>query len=132
MPGATMAEPRQATEIETEIDEIGARGDGIATQDGTRIYVPNTLPGERHRVALGPPGRHGIPGQSLERLSSSPDRITPPCPHYDDCGGCSLQHWSPTAYGDWKRGRVVDALTRVGLPDAPVAGFYHSRVFPSG
>ena len=108
-------------EVEIEIGEVGARGDGIGVHEGVRVFVDGALPGERHRVRLEPPGRRGRRGHGLERLATSPDRQTPPCPHYVSCGGCVLQHWRGDAYGAWKRDRVVRALARVGLEDVQVA-----------
>ncbi len=51
-------------------------------------------------------------------IEPGPDRTKPPCPHYDDCGGCALQHISDSAYQDWKQASVLETLTRRGLqPD---------------
>jgi 23S rRNA (uracil1939-C5)-methyltransferase len=56
-------------------------------------------------------------------LEPSPDRVEPPCPHYDGdrCGGCQLQHLAPDAQRDAKAGIVRDAITRIGKrqADAP-------------
>ncbi|MBX3480909.1 MAG: class I SAM-dependent RNA methyltransferase [Caulobacter sp.] len=90
-----------------DITRIGAQGDGIG--DGG-LFVPLTLPGERVRVAV-----EGNRGELIEPLSTSPDRVSPPCPHFGDCGGCGLQHWSAAPYLAWKRDRVIEALSRESL-----------------
>jgi 23S rRNA (uracil1939-C5)-methyltransferase len=41
--------------------------------------------------------------------------ITPGCPHFGVCGGCTLQHLSPSSYSDYKRGLVVQAMESNGL-----------------
>ncbi|MBP0464970.1 class I SAM-dependent RNA methyltransferase [Roseomonas sp. PWR1] len=101
------------------IERMGAGGDGIAAGP---IYVPRALPGERVRVH---PGARRGDGQAaaLEAvLEPSPDRVPPPCPHFDQgCGGCAVQHWAPAAQAGWKRARLAEALSRAGFPDAPVA-----------
>ena len=48
-------------ELEIDIEQIGARGDGIATlEDGRRLYVPFTVPGDRVRARLGKPRPDGF------------------------------------------------------------------------
>ena len=93
--------------------------------DGTaRLHVPRTLPGET--VHLQP-----LPGGSRARLldivQPSPDRVVPPCPHFQQgCGGCALQHWDEAAYAAWKRGLVVAALERAGFAQPPVSALHRA------
>lgn len=96
-----------AVRVELTAESIGARGDAIA--EGP-VYVPGLLPGEKAIVEI-----QGDRGQVIERLSNSPQRVQPPCPVYDTCGGCSFQHWDLASYRDWKREQVVTALKRAGI-----------------
>jgi len=86
------------------IDSIGAKGDGVASGP---VYAPLTLPGERVRAE-----RQGDRAEVEAILVPSPDRVTPPCPHFGDCGGCSLQHWASAPYLAWKADQVRQALSR--------------------
>lgn len=104
--------------IEVEAGNIGARGDAIVSGP---VYVPGLLPGERARINV-----KGERGQIVERLSTSSQRVEPPCPIFETCGGCSLQHWHLDAYKDWKRSLVVTALQRAGL-DAEVRPLFHAH-----
>ncbi len=94
-----------------DITRLGGQGDGIAETREGQIFVPFTVPGdvinagvEKSRASL------------IAVLTPSPDRVTPPCPHFGPdeenagCGGCALQHVADEAYRDWKRGLVVVAL----------------------
>ncbi|MCW8087637.1 class I SAM-dependent RNA methyltransferase [Sabulicella glaciei] len=103
-----------AEAVETKIEAMGAGGDGIAPGP---LFIPWTLPGERVRATPGAKGRARLE----EVLAPSPERVAPPCVHFGPCGGCALQHWSLDAYAEWKRSRLVEALSRAGFPDAPVA-----------
>jgi 23S rRNA (uracil1939-C5)-methyltransferase len=96
------------------IDRLGHLGDGIAeTADGP-LFVPFALPGERVVVA-----RTGGRAELLAVETPSPDRITPACRHFGDCGGCALQHLAPLPYAAFKRTRVVEALAAERL-EVPV------------
>ncbi len=92
---------------------MGADGDGVAAlPDGAALYLPDTLPGE-----LVQPGvllRRGE-GWTTDAVLVEPsaDRVSPPCPHFGPCGGCTLQHWRDDAYAEWKVSQVVDALRRM-------------------
>jgi len=46
--------------------------------------------------------------------------IDPLCPHFEICGGCSLQHLAPVAYAEFKKDLVIDALAQAGLGDIHV------------
>ena len=95
---------------EVVVERIGADGDGVATlPDGTTVYLPGTLPGERVRVRDG------------EILAASPDRVTPPCLHFGTCGGCALQHFRDDAYIAWKSALLEAALTRAGFSKIPMS-----------
>lgn len=84
------------------IETIGGEGDGVAPGP---IYVPFTLPGETVR-ATGAGERRDLDAV----LVASPERVTPPCPHFGVCGGCALQHWEHAAYLAWKVERLRKTL----------------------
>ncbi len=105
-----------AQRFTVRIEDIGASGDGIATVDGARIFVPLTAPGDLADIEA-----RGDRGVLIDLKEKSPHRIDAPCRHYGQCGGCSLQHVARGFYRDWKRRRVADALAREGLADAEVA-----------
>ena len=98
-----------------EITGLGARGDGIGRVDGRPLFVPFAAPGDRLRVAIEGERDGGLVGRIRERLEAGPERATPPCPHFGDCGGCALQHLAPEAYVRWKQALVGEALARRGL-----------------
>ena len=100
--------------VEADVLRVGGQGDGVCqVQDGRALFVPFTLPGEAVRVEA-----DGERGELLEILAASPERIDPVCAHYEQCGGCALQHWDHAPYLDWKQAKVREALAREGLsPD---------------
>ncbi|WP_343313742.1 class I SAM-dependent RNA methyltransferase [Brucella sp. BE17] len=107
------------------IRSVGAGGDGVANLTGDQIYVPFTLPGEVANVA-----RVGNRADVMALLQTSNERQDAECRHFEDCGGCSLQHWQDEPYRLWKRELLVSALKGRGLDvdvDALVACEPRSR-----
>ena len=99
-----------------DITGIGAAGDGIARlPDGSTCFVPLALPGETVRATV-----QGSRAKLDAVLSASPDRVTPPCPHFAECGACALQHWADAPYAAWKSAKLTEALSRAGYVDAPL------------
>jgi 23S rRNA (uracil1939-C5)-methyltransferase len=97
----------KASLLTCEIIEIGAKGDGIARENGAAIYVAKTAPGDVIEAAV--KGEHG----TIQKIiTPSPVRAEPPCPYFSKCGGCSLQHVTPEYYGEWKIKKVQAALAR--------------------
>ena len=82
------------------------------------IYVPLTLPGERVRAAI-----REERGDLTQVLAASPQRVTPPCPHFGACGGCALQHWDHRAYLAWKVEQIRAALARERIKTEILAAF---------
>jgi 23S rRNA (uracil1939-C5)-methyltransferase len=110
---------RADEQCEVAIEELGARGDGVARLGTARIFVPLALPGDRLRVRIIGRRGDGLVGGPIEWVEQAP-RAEPPCPHFGTCGGCQLQHVPAARYGAWKRQQVVAALARQGLDGIPV------------
>jgi 23S rRNA (uracil1939-C5)-methyltransferase len=106
--------------VEVTVDRLGASGDGLASDGPRRVIIPWTLPGERVRARLAAAG-DVWQAREVERLSDSPDRITPVCRHFGTCGGCMLQHLAPAPYAELKRMVIIEALRRHGLGGIEVA-----------
>jgi 23S rRNA (uracil1939-C5)-methyltransferase len=98
-----------------EIARLGAQGDGIADTETGPVFIPYALPGETVTAA-----RIKDRADLIAILSASPQRIEPPCRHFGACGGCAIQHLENSAYLDWKRQKVVQAL-RAGKIETEVA-----------
>lgn len=101
------------------ITGIAVGGDGVGRlSDGRVVFVPRTAPGDRIRLREGSLQRHRnfARGELGEIVEASPNRVTPPCPHYthDHCGGCQLQHLAYDTQLSAKRTIVSDTLRRIG------------------
>ncbi len=104
--------------ITVDIDDIGASGDGIATVNGKRVFIPHSLPGEKVTAHVTKQMKEQSRAALVEVLHSSPERQTPPCPYFGMCGGCSLQHMKEDYYYAFKQKLLDTALRRAGFQDA--------------
>ena len=112
---------RTGDELNLEITDVAYGGAGLARHEGRVVFVPFTSPGETVRARLGKVTRNWMQARAVEILSTSPDRITPPCPLFMRCGGCAYQHIAYPRQLEIKTHQVAEALRRIGkFPDAPV------------
>lgn len=100
---------------DVEISTIGARGDGVSYGPDGPIYVPGTAPGDHVEVRIGASKGDGRAGRVTRLIAAGPDRVEPPCRHAAACGGCVVQHLSDPAVARFKRGVVMDALSKKAL-----------------
>jgi 23S rRNA (uracil1939-C5)-methyltransferase len=100
--------------IELTITGLGSSGEGVGKLSGFTFFVPGALPGERVQAQVTVLKKNYGQARLSKLLVPSPDRITPPCPVYAQCGGCQLQHLSYPAQLALKRQTVVDAMERIG------------------
>lgn len=107
--------------VELDILAIGARGDGLAKLDGENVFVPLSLQGDRVVARLEGRRGDGLTASLIELITAGPSRQEPPCPLFGRCGGCSLQHVSDAALTDWKRERLVTAMTRAEFDSRLIA-----------
>jgi len=100
--------------VELDIDGIAAGGDGVGRVDGLVVFAPHTAPGDRIRAQV-ERGKRFAHATGIEVIRPAPDRVVPPCPHYDGdrCGGCQLQHLPGDAQRRAKAGIIRDAFTRI-------------------
>jgi 23S rRNA (uracil1939-C5)-methyltransferase len=106
-------------ELEVTIEKLVAGGDGLGRHEGLPVFVPRAAPGDRLRVAVTERKPGYGRGEILEILDSGPDRREAPCPYFERCGGCDLQHMEDAAQVKAKARSVVETLARLGGIDPP-------------
>ena len=100
--------------IPLTIESITNEGNGIGHADGIAVFVPMTAAGDVLQVRIVKVQKSYCYGIIEEITVPSPDRITPDCPCYKRCGGCSLRHITYEAELQAKTGWVRDAMRRIG------------------
>ncbi len=98
------------------IEKIIKGGLGLGhLADGKVVMVPRVLPGEEVLFQPRKEKKSFIEADLLEVLLPAKERITPPCPYYDDCGGCDVQHASYETQIRLKQDILKDILFRAHI-----------------
>lgn len=100
--------------VEIEITALSSECSGIGKKDGMVIFVPFSAIGDKLEVKILKVNKTYCYGKIERIITPSPDRVTPDCPVYAKCGGCSLRHISYEAQLRAKEQFVKDAFTRIG------------------
>lgn len=104
------------------IERLAHGGYGVGHLEGLTVFVARTAPGDLVEMRLTEQRRRYAFGEVERLLQASPLRVPPPCPLYEHCGGCHMQHLAYTQQLEHKTTQVQEALARLGkLPDIPVA-----------
>ena len=98
----------------TTIEKFSHDGRGLARIEGKATFIAGALPNETVQFTYTRMKSDFAEGQTVAVLQASPDRITPHCPHYQLCGGCSLQHLAPAAQIQEKETLLLEILNRIG------------------
>jgi 23S rRNA (uracil1939-C5)-methyltransferase len=94
------------------IKRLGINGEGIGFYQRQVVFVPGGIPGEEMSVIITKVYPNRAEAKIKKVFKKSKDRVTPPCPIYETCGGCQIQHMSYAAQLREKRDIVVQAFER--------------------
>lgn len=98
--------------IPLNIKKLGINGEGIGYYKRNIVFVPGAITGEEVYVELTKVAGGYSEGKILKVQKRSKHRVTPPCPVYDECGGCQLQHMKYELQLKAKRDIVSQALAK--------------------
>lgn len=83
---------KEGQTIPLKIKRLGINGEGIGYYKKTIVFVPGALPKEDVSVEITKIAPRFVEGQLKKIVKAAPERVVPPCPVYETCGGCQLQH----------------------------------------
>ncbi|AHF06444.1 23S rRNA (uracil(1939)-C(5))-methyltransferase RlmD [Desulfitobacterium metallireducens] len=106
---------------------ISSDGSGVGyDQEGKATFIPGMLPGEKGQVLVTERKKSWQRAQLLSLENEVKERMNPPCPVFEVCGGCQLQHLDYAETLKWKESWVRDALERIGK-----INLEHVNVYPT-
>ncbi|MDT2769717.1 23S rRNA (uracil(1939)-C(5))-methyltransferase RlmD [Enterococcus pseudoavium] len=95
-----------------KIKRLGINGEGIAYYKRLIIFVTGALPNETVVARITKATPRFAEASLVKITKKSPNRITPPCPVYEECGGCQLQHLAYNKQLDFKKDLLRQALEK--------------------
>ncbi len=101
------------------VEKLVQGGEGILRVDDRAVFVPFVIPGEQAKIRL-TEARKPQRGELVELMSSSPERVEPPCPLFTKCGGCQFQHIKYEAQLEYKRDILAETISRLAKLEPPV------------
>ncbi len=121
----TSSKPPTTKTLTLHIESLSQDARGVARHEGKTVFVQDALCGEDVEAQLIAQHKNFDEAKLLKIVSPAPMRIKPRCPHYDECGGCQLQHLEHNAQIQAKQANVLNQLKRFGEQaplkvDAPI------------
>lgn len=95
-----------------DIRRLGINGEGIGYYNKLAIFVKDAIPGEGVDIEIVKSLPNMAYGKVLEYKKKSPYRLTPSCPHYEQCGACQVMHIDNQKMGEFKRDAIIEAINR--------------------
>ena len=74
--------------ITVSVNDLDSFGQGVTRHNGKTLFIPGLLPQENAEVTVTEDKKQYARAKVVRRLSDSPERETPRCPHFGVCGGC--------------------------------------------
>ncbi|MEM8982190.1 MAG: 23S rRNA (uracil(1939)-C(5))-methyltransferase RlmD [Pseudomonadota bacterium] len=110
-----------------DVTDLTHDGRGVASADGKRVFIHDTLPGEHVEYQIVKRRRSYDEALPLTIENPSAQRVSPRCDVFGRCGGCSLQHVEHDTQLELKQRQLRENLHRIGrLGDielaAPIVG----------
>jgi len=87
-------------------------GRGIANDNGRTVFVDGALPEETVLATIIETRRNYSQAKIKKILQASPQRLSPPCKVFKQCGGCSVQYMELQQQLVFKQEAVLSQLSR--------------------
>jgi len=101
------------------ITDYAAEGKSLARVDGKVIFVSGVIPGDVADIQLGKSKKDWAEGRAIKIVEPSPNRLTPFCKHFGNCGGCKWQMLPYEKQLEYKQQEAEQNLKRIGKIDIP-------------
>ena len=97
------------------IEKLVYGGAGLARHEGRVYLLPKVVPGDLVEASARKSKSNFIDARVDQIVEASPDRVEPPCRHFEKCGGCQYQQLSYPQQLRWKREILRELFDRAKL-----------------
>ncbi|HWY74486.1 MAG TPA: class I SAM-dependent RNA methyltransferase [Verrucomicrobiae bacterium] len=101
------------------ISDIGFGGEGVARVGEFVVFVPFVLVDEVVELEITEIKKRFARARLTQIIKESPNRVTPLCRYFGECGGCQYQHIDYAIQLKLKHKQICDLFQRVGGFAAP-------------
>lgn len=127
---------RNNKQYEVVIEKTAFPGFGLATINEKKIYVKNTLPGQKLLVGGGRKKKGRFECKLLSLLEDVDYKVEAKCPHFYRCGGCTHQFITYEKQLDLKKDQVLSLLEEgeiegyefLGIEESPDTFEYRNKM----
>ena len=98
--------------MEIIADKITFGGKSLGKIDGKNVFIPYGIPGEVYDVEITDSKRDYDECKIKKIIKQSENRVTPPCPYYEKCGGCNMLHISADAQRAYRKDILIDIFNQ--------------------
>ena len=106
--------------VELEITDMTDDGKGLGRLSGLAIFVAGAVPGDKVSARITRLKKRYAFAETITLLEAAAYRVQPPCPYYQDCGGCSMLELSYDEQLRIKRKNIITKLERIGALEEPI------------
>jgi tRNA/tmRNA/rRNA uracil-C5-methylase (TrmA/RlmC/RlmD family) len=103
-----------ADKISLTIHDLAFGGEGVGRIDDFVVFVPFVIVGETVEVEITEVKKNFARAKLLRVVTPSPERVTPECRYFTQCGGCQYQHIGYAAQLRFKHKQIADLFERFG------------------
>ena len=96
------------------IHDIAFGGEGVARLDEFVVFVPFVLVGEEVEAEITEVKKNFARAKLVKVIKTAPERVSPECKFFGECGGCQYQHMDYATQLRFKHKQIADLFQRVG------------------
>ncbi len=123
---ARFFQPKKKTQLETKhqsvlVERMDHNGAGIAYQKNKPVFIDGALPGEQVVIQLTESKSKFSRAKLIKLLKPSEQRLKPFCKHFNQCGGCHLQHLGYSSQVEHKSQSLTHLMSQYQTANTEVA-----------
>ena len=101
-------------QLQGHVVDVAFGGEGVVRHENCVFFIHGVISGEKIVFEIVELKKNFGRGRLIEVIEPSPDRVSPKCPLFGECGGCQYQHMNYPSQLAMKHKQVRDIFERIG------------------